>query len=108
MATLKVCTHDRTQWILGVQNVILAQSFSVKHFDDPISDSRCWKIADDLHIPCIDVVDFQKPNPDAKVRGSDIGHVLILEGNWGHTKLIVVPAESCFLMSEEGKTIDRI
>lgn len=111
MATLKICTHDRTQWITDVYEVVLAQSFSVKHFDNPLVDCDCPDAVlrgQDLRVTT--VVDFQAPDPDNGVRGDDVGNVLWVRrvGEHDYTHRVVAPARSCFLMSDGGKTIDRI
>jgi len=111
MATLKICTHDRTRWITDVQEVWIAESFAVTHFDDPLADCRgphATLRGDGIRATT--VVDFQKPNHDEGVRGDEIGHVLCVtrSDKPDYTYLFVVPARSCFLMSDAGKTIDRI
>lgn len=111
MATLKICTHDRTRWIIGICEIILVESFLVKNFDDPLQDCECQNATvKDMDIRITTVVDFQKPNKDNGVRGDEIGHVLwitrIGETNFIHR--LVAPARCCFLMSDSGKTIDRI
>lgn len=111
MSTLKICTHDRTQWITNVSEIVLAESFNVEHFDDPIQDSNCPRgvvQGDDVRVTT--VVDFQKPNEESKVGGDTIGNVLLITrvGEYNYISRLIVPARSCFLMSDSGETIDRI
>lgn len=112
MSTLKICTHDRTHWLTDIEKIILVRSFTVEHFDDPIVDasgavSHAIVRGNDVHSTM--VVDFQAPDPDHKVRGDDVGNALLV---WrkGDTfpQMIVAPSRSCFLLSDTGKTVDRI
>ena len=111
MATLKICTHDRTKWIMDVQEVVLHEAFSVVHFDDPLRDCGAPSATrHGIETYATTVVDFQKPNPDESMVGDTIGHVLWVrrsaEPNLIHR--VVAPSRSCFIMSDAGKTIDRI
>lgn len=108
MATLKICTHDRTRWITDVQEVTIEEAFSVTNFDDPLANTTAPRATVDGNgIRSTLVVDFQKPNLAEKVIGDECGHVLLLRRG-GRRDLVVVPQRSCFLLSDAGKTIDRI
>ena len=111
MATLKICTHDRHRWITDVQEVVIAESFSVTHFDDPLQDCKASHAT--IHgndIRFTTVVDFQAPKPEEKVIGDICGNVLHVTRSDKPNTIYqyVVPQRSCFLMSDAGKTIDRI
>lgn len=111
MTTLKICTHDRTQWITNISEIVLVKSFNVEHFDDPLQD--CDGLDDgikEINIKITTVVDFQKPNEESQTKGDTIGNVLWINqgGEYSYIHRLVAPARSCFLMSDSGKTIDRI
>jgi hypothetical protein len=111
MATLKICTHDRTRWITDVQEVVIAESFSVTHFDDPLKDCRASHATvrgNDIRLTV--VADFQKPIPEESVPGDYCGYVLHVtrSDKPDYIYQYVVPQRACFLMSDAGKTIDRI
>jgi hypothetical protein len=111
MSTLKICTHDRTQWITHISEIILVESFIVKHFDDPLQDCDAPNATvKDMDIRITTVVDFQAPDEDRKVEGDTIGHVLFItrKDEYNYIHRLVAPARCCFLMSNTGATIDRI
>ncbi len=110
MATLKICTHDRTRWITDVREVIIEESFSVTQWGDEAEILGCCNAPnatrDGDAVRSTIVVDFQKPNPAEKVIGDLCGNVLLLLRS-GRRDRVVVPQRACFLMSDSGKTIDR-
>ena len=113
MATLKICTHDRTRWITDVQEVVIEEAFSVTQWGDSkaiLANCNAPNAAvRGNEIRKTTVVDFQKPNPEDKVPGDTCGHVLLIRSHRGGGGYrIVVPQRACFLMSDAGKTIDRI
>ena len=101
MATLKICTHDRTQWLTGVRRIIEQNAFSVPKGDD-ITDDAILRAAlggEDPSPHVVHLVDFS---------GESVGKVLRVSMGRDDTECWVVPANACFLMSDSGKTIDRI
>ncbi len=101
MATLKICTLNQTLWITDVREIVKSRSFMVENFDDPLKDCP-----DDLEKGMkgtTTVCDFQAPN-------DVVGNVLFVrrERESQETFRVVAPDRSCFLMSENGQTIDRI
>lgn len=109
MATLKICTHDRTRWITDVTEVVIEESFIVTHFDDPLLDCHAPNATKLGQLTrATTVVDFQKPKPEEKVFGDTDGYVLLINRKGSDHRIFVVPQRSCFLMSDAGKTIDRI
>lgn len=110
MATLKICTHDRTRWITDVKEVVIEEAFSVSNFDDPLADCKAPnRTRNGIEHVDTTVVDFQAPKPEEKVQGDTNGHVLrVYSHRGGIASRFVVPQSACFLMSDSGKTIDRI
>lgn len=110
MATLKICTHDRTQWLLGVRRVMEQRAFSVpkddrgdrgKEGERAKGDAilRAALGGDDPSPHVVNLTDFS---------GESVGKVLQISFERDDTECWIVPANSCFLMSDTGKTIDRI
>ena len=101
MATLKICTHDRTQWLLSVRRVMEQRAFSVPKGDEPTDDEilRAAIGGDDPSPHVVNLVDFS---------GESIGKVLQVTFGRDDVECWVVPGGSCYLMSDTGKTIDRI
>ena len=114
MATLKICTHDRTRWITEVQEVVIEETFSVTQWGDSSAilgnceAPHATRMGQDVRSTV--VVDFQKPNPDNGAHGDTCGQVLLIrrQGEHDFAFRVVAPQRSCFLMSDAGKTIDRI
>ena len=111
MATLKVCTQQRTYWVTDVYEVILDHSFNVVHYDNVLQDCDCPDAVlrgNDIRVSV--VVDFQAPDPEREVKGDTVGNVLWVRrvNEYDYTHRVVAPAGSCFLMGDTGKTIDRI
>ncbi len=101
MATLKICTHDRTQWITSVRRITEQRSFSVPK-GDHLTDDAILRAALGKEDPTPHVVHL------TDFSGESVGKVLQVLTERGDTECWVVPVNSCFLMSDTGKTIDRI
>ncbi len=99
MATLKICTHDRTQWLTGVRRITERNSFSAPKDDDGRGSAVLRAAFEGDHPPVINLVDFH---------GESVGKVLSVLMGRDDEEIWVVPAGSCFLMSDSGRTIDRI
>lgn len=111
MATLKICTLTKTRWITDVREIIQEGAFSVEHFDDPLKDCDCPDaLARGMGVRVTTVCEFQPPDPEQSIRGDVVGNVLLIrrERESQGTFRLVAPDRSCFLMSENGQTIDRI
>lgn len=101
MATLKICVLNRTHWITEVKGVQLLRSFSVP---DDAENRQIDGLAFEpgFEAPKVySIADF-----DGQGTGR-IGNVLSVDKD-GFSETWLVPAGACFLMSESGKTIDRI
>ncbi len=107
MATLKICTHDRTHWITEVRQVTEVRSFRVPEEGDF-----------DIHALAFDSMPpGRTPGPVVHVVGFHdelCGKLLFVEREKGRERneddgeYWVVPGRSCFLLSDTGKTVDRI
>ena len=101
MATLKICTHDRTQWLLGVRRIIEQNSFSIPEGEKPknetVLQAALSKGGPPPHV--VNLVDFS---------GELVGKVLQVTFGRDDVEYWIVPSNSCYLMSDAGKTIDRI
>ena len=102
MSTLKICTLSRTYWITEVTGVQLLRSF-------PIPDGAKTTEVDALAF----AGDFGPPPKvysftDFDGQGVDrVGNVLSID-KVGGSETWLVPSGAAFLMSDSGKTIDRI
>ncbi len=118
MATLKICTYNKTHWIAGVTSLIEARSFSVpeeiQYPPEPrTSDEQdaagkthdaaviaaCGPVEDRV----VHLADFRFPNRDH----AGVGKLLYVKTKDGSDEAWIVPAGSSYLM-EDGKTVDRI
>lgn len=99
MATLKICTNDRTQWLTDVRRVTELNSFSVPKSNNVTGDDILRAAFEGDHPNVINLVDFN---------GEPVGKVLGVSRGRDDDQVWVVPAGACFLMSDGGKTIDRI
>lgn len=96
MATLKICTLSHTTWITNVTKVNEVKSFSIPS-DGGNEDILALAGRIDANVICL-----------AEFSGETIGKVLRVEIEGHKTETWVVPADSCYLMSDAGKTIDRV
>lgn len=102
MATLKICLLSRVHWITDVQEVILLRAFNVP--DDAKNDQIAGlAFGPGFEAPpTYSMMDFDNQGTDR------VGNVLSLEKKSGGSQVWVVPDGAAFLMSDSGKTIDRI
>ncbi len=103
MATLKICVHDRTYWLMDVSEVRQLSSFDIP--DESMDDSEAIIVAarkNGLNWP--NGYTFTDFKGSAK---PVIGNVICVDSKSG-IEWWIVPNRSCFLMSDTGATIDRI
>ncbi len=102
MSTLKICTMSHTTWITEVKGVQLLRSFSIPD-DAKTTEIDALAFAGDYGPPprVYSVTDFAGQGIDR------IGNVLSVD-KAGESETWLVPSGACFLMSDSGKTIDRI
>lgn len=111
MATLKICTHDRTHWITNVREITLVRTFEVKNFEHPIMESgEADAIVRQQGVDPAYIADFQGPDSERGIEGDLWGVALhvTFEGDTTTSVRVVAPERSCFLMSDQGATVDRI
>ena len=108
MATLKVCTSYMTHWIADVSEVIELGSFPWTPGEDP---AAVWEKREEARghrgaLPNVyTVVGFDLP--DEKPYSVSSGKALRITTRHG-TFTWFIPSESAYLMSDTGKTIDRM
>lgn len=104
MATIKICVLDCTHWITDVKGVRLLRSFGIPdEASDTEVDALAFAFAGDHGPP-------PKSYSIANFDGQGVnrfGNVLSID-KAGESETWLVPAGACFLMSDAGKTIDRI
>ncbi len=117
MATLKICTQSRTRWLPDVRSV---EKLSV--FDTPDEYRAEYvgtcelakKIRREKEKAIVDVAietcgdDMAAGIQLAEFWDEETGDVLRVQQRGSEDKIWIVPYRSTFLMSDTGKTIDRI
>ena len=108
MATLKICSYERTFWVPEVREVIEERSFRIPEhvvegdelvnlaFPDP-KESRLPR--------GFTMTSFTKSDLEGKVLYVKTERTPFVASEW---ETWVVPSDRCYLMSDSGKTIDRI
>ena len=117
MATLKICTQSRTRWIPDVRSVERLATFethedyrNIQGADHKISLKQRRQKEETIFFAAIEVC------PDDMAAGIQIleffdeetGMVLRVTQHGSEDKIYLVPEGGTYLMSDQGKTIDRI
>ncbi len=118
MATLKICTMSRTRWLPGIRSVESLAVFSTPEehrktsaISDP-STARRMRLEKEKAIvdaaigACGD--DMAAGIQLAEFWEEEMGAVLRVQQSGFEDKIWIVPDRSCYLISDTGKTIDRI
>ena len=120
MATLKICVHSRTYWVTGVCEIEALRSFSTDVTQFPKAEglkpdllARQEREANDaLMAAAFPPGSFVPPHGirviDWTGQPEGIWNVLIVKREAGDPTIWLTPSGSCFLMGDNGQTIDRI
>lgn len=117
MATLKICTQTRTRWLPDMRSVERLGSFDTPseyrqlEATDPTTSRKARREKDEAIVrAAIDACgdDMAAGIQLAEFWDEEVGEVLRLQQRGSEDKIWVVPTRCCFLMSDAGKTIDRI
>lgn len=102
MATFKICVLDRTYWITEVKGVQLLRSFSIPDEASTVEVDALAFAGDHGPPPKVySVTNFDGQGIDR------IGNIIFID-TVGGGETWLVPSGACYLMSDSGKTIDRI